>query len=172
MITNSSKLGIVIISYFPNESQINNIFSLVEKKNYKVVIIDNSCNNKIKKKIKENKRNPNLKLIFPSSNDGIAPAFNSGIKYLINEGYEYVLLLDQDTDVSLDIIDKHLNDFISINDDRKLACGWSFNSIPYFLKYSFFSRKVYMKKGIISVDILITSGMIIDLKKNKNSRFF
>lgn len=172
MITNSCKLGIIVVSYYPNESQIYNFFSLVEKKNYKVVIVDNSCNDKVKKKLKENKSKSNLKLIFPNTNNGIASAFNSGINYLINEGYEYVLLLDQDTDVNFDIIDKHFNDFIAINDDRKLACGWSFNSIPYFLKYRFFSRKVYMNKGIIDVDILITSGMIIDLKKIKIAGFF
>jgi len=59
--------------------------------NYRIVIVDNGSENKLKI------NNPNIKIIYNQNNLGYAGGNNVGIKYALKNNADYILLLNNDT---------------------------------------------------------------------------
>lgn len=171
-----SDLIIAIVTFNPDFAHLNKTFSFL--KGFNIVLVDNSCNLEIKKKLQFlGSQNSNLKCIFMKKNNGIANAFNQAAMTAMNETSKYILFLDQDTIIDdAKCLKKLVEEYQSINDTHKIALGCSFvnaqTAKPYFLKYKLFSRKYYADSGVAEVDSLITSGMLVDLKKFIQSGMF
>ena len=163
----ANNMGIILVTYKPDSYSLKS--NLESLKRYYVCVVDNTFDSKIKNSLQTlQKKNLIQELILNNENKGIAKALNQGLLKLPSK-IKYILLLDQDTAIAPNLINKHLYDFEQLTDPKKLACGWAFvnkvNPKPYFIKYGYFSRKFFAKTGIHVVDTIITSGMLIDRQK-------
>jgi GT2 family glycosyltransferase len=97
-------IAIIIINWKKYELTRNCINS-VEKssfKNFKIILIDNESQNDFSDEINKNKK---IYIIKNKNNEGFARANNQGIKYSLKNGYDYVLLLNNDTLITNNLLD-------------------------------------------------------------------
>ena len=87
-----SQLSIVIVSFKSSEKLIKLISNLDKK--FKIIIVENSQDKKLKKKLPNRK---NLFFYYPSTNKGFGAGLNYGIKRTTTK---YVLYLDIDTKIN------------------------------------------------------------------------
>lgn len=84
-----------VFSFLPKESNVN------------VVVVDNNSSDNTTEFIKENY--PQIKLIENKENLGFAGGNNLGMKYAMDRGADYIYLLNQDTIVEEDWLNKALS---------------------------------------------------------------
>ena len=87
-----SQLSIVTVSFKSSERLIKLISNLDKK--FKIIIVENSQDKKLKKKLSNRK---NLFYYYPSTNKGFGAGLNYGIKRTTTK---YVLYLDIDTKIN------------------------------------------------------------------------
>ncbi len=100
------KVYVITLNWNNEEDTIECIKSLknINYKNYKIVIIDNGSEEKSVSKIK--RQYSEMCIINNEKNLGFAGGNNVGIKYAIDNGADYVLLINNDTTVEKDFLDK------------------------------------------------------------------
>jgi GT2 family glycosyltransferase len=100
------KVHIILLNWNNEEDTLECIESLEEINygNYKIIIVDNGSETKSVLKIE--KKYPEMKIIKNKENLGFAGGNNVGIKYAIEDGADYVLLLNNDTTVEEDFLEK------------------------------------------------------------------
>ncbi|TCV12748.1 glycosyltransferase family 2 protein [Vibrio crassostreae] len=96
----------VVVVFFPEISSLNNLIASLEKQSSGVVIINNGSTSSIKDLHFEGLEN--IHLINLGDNRGIAAAQNIGIKQSLTLGASDVILFDQDSIISHDLIDNLL----------------------------------------------------------------
>ncbi len=108
---NFPKVTIVIINWngFTDTKDCLTSLSKISYKNYKVALVDNGSRNGEGQILK--KLFPNVKLITNSKNTGFCEANNLGMLWAIKNGSQYVLLLNNDTIVAKDFLEKLLASF-------------------------------------------------------------
>ena len=97
-------IAIIIINWKKYELTRNCINS-VEKssfKNFKIILIDNESKKEFSDEINTNDK---IHLIKNENNEGFARANNQGIKYSLKNGFDYVLLLNNDTLITNNLLD-------------------------------------------------------------------
>ena len=94
------KLAAVVVFYNPSEKNIQNI-KKYEKSIDRLFIVDNS-----EDKIMRYQDSEKIKYIKLCENKGIAHALNIGAKEAIKEGFNWLLTLDQDSQITKEIIEK------------------------------------------------------------------
>lgn len=102
---------IVLINYKNSKDTIECVKSLkkINYNNYKIVVVDNNSNDGSVKSLKEKLKE--CYIIESSINLGFAGGCNIGIKYSIENGADYILLINNDTLVTVDFLDKLLLGF-------------------------------------------------------------
>jgi GT2 family glycosyltransferase len=100
------KVHIILLNWNNEEDTLECIESLekINYDNYKIIIVDNGS--KIESVLKIEKKYPEMKIIKNKENLGFAGGNNIGIKYAIENGADYVLLLNNDTTVEKDFLEK------------------------------------------------------------------
>ncbi|MCK4891256.1 MAG: glycosyltransferase family 2 protein, partial [Candidatus Pacebacteria bacterium] len=100
------KVYIIILNWNNEEDTIECIRSLkkINYNDYKIIIVDNGSEEKSVLKIK--KQYSEICIIKNKKNLGFAGGNNIGIKYAINNGADYVLLINNDTIVDEDFLNK------------------------------------------------------------------
>lgn len=103
------KIFIVIVNYNGEKDTVDCLESLekINKKSFEIytVIVDNNSKNPISISEKDFK-NLNLKIIFSKENLGFSGGNNLGINYALENEADYVLLLNNDTLVKVDFLQK------------------------------------------------------------------
>jgi len=99
---------VVIYEKKPNQSRTLISLSKLSLDKIKVYLYDNSSTNENEKLVSHYQ---NLNIIYRSnpSNPGICTAYNSGIKLAKELKLDWVMLLDDDTDLTIDFIGKVIN---------------------------------------------------------------
>ena len=116
-----------------------------------------------------------IKIIRNNKNIGISRAINKGIDMALNDGYSYAVLFDQDSILTKENFSKLILEMLNESKISKVACiGPSLNvrnnTIP---KYSWIiNRKRVHSANIISVNNIITSGMLVNIKQFINIEGF
>lgn len=106
------KVSIIILNWNGWQDTLECFESLekISYSNYEVIVLDNNSANesaeKIKNWIAHKKSSVNYKLIINSRNAGFAGGNNPGIEYAVNNKSDYVLLLNNDTIVEPEFLDK------------------------------------------------------------------
>lgn len=108
------KLAAVIVFYNPSENNIKNISKIISSVE-RLYIVDNSDDDIIRYK-----ETDKIKYIKLYENKGIAYALNKGAKEAIKENYKWLLTLDQDSQITKEIINS-LKDYIVKNKDSKIG---------------------------------------------------
>lgn len=105
------KFGIVIVTYNPNISLLeNNIKNYSNISNYVVIVNNSSTDIKVRSK---------CSVINLHKNKGIAFAQNKGVESLLNAGVDYVFFFDQDSIVENDYFYKMLELWKKIEKENK-----------------------------------------------------
>lgn len=100
------KVFVVVLSYNGGELLKNCLQSLsrVSYPNFSVVVVDNASTDDSFKMVQENF--PNVVVIGNAKNLGFSGGNNVGIGYASKQAAEYILLLNQDTEVEADFLEK------------------------------------------------------------------
>ncbi len=100
------KVYIIILNWNGKDDALECIKSLkkINYGNYKIIAVDNGSSDGSVFEIKE--KHPEITIIENKKNLGFAGGNNAGIKYAINNGTDYVLLINNDTIVEEDFLDK------------------------------------------------------------------
>ena len=107
-------ISIIIINWKKYELTRNCINS-VEKssfKNFKIILIDNESQNDFSDEINKNEK---IYIIKNKNNEGFARANNQGIKYSLKNGFDYVLLLNNDTLITNNLLDSLIKQSNTLN---------------------------------------------------------
>lgn len=98
------KVGIVLVNYNGENFQYDCIKTIKDMnyKNYEIIIVDNDSKDDSIKIVKENF--PDVIIIETSENNGVAKGNNIGIREAIKRNCEYILLLNNDTEVDVDML--------------------------------------------------------------------
>ena len=94
----STKDLTIIITSFKSNSKISSCLDSIDR-TVKVILIENSCNQKFKEFIE--KKYQNVKCIIPDKNLGYAKANNIGLRQTATK---YALVLNPDTSLSADTL--------------------------------------------------------------------
>ena len=100
------KIYIILLNWNNEEDTLECIESLegINYDNYKIIVVDNGS--EAESVLKIEKKYPELKIIKNKENFGFAGGNNIGIKYAMENGADYVLLLNNDTTVEKDFLEK------------------------------------------------------------------
>ncbi len=150
-----NEITIVITTFFSEKKLIKCLKSINGK--CKVIVIENSKNNELKKKLNENYKN--IECIVLKENSGFAKSNNIGIKMVKTK---YALILNPDTILAKDALHNFLTCASQIKDFSLLG--------PYFQtgKEKKFEKNYYP----ISVNSIKGFAMFLNLKKFNNIGFF
>lgn len=123
-----AKVSIILVNYNGYKDTIECLESLrkITYPNYEITIIDNASTNDSVKHINKVLLPERENIIVAEVNAGFSAGNNIGIKYAISRGSEYMLLLNNDTVVEPDFLDKLIEGFqFSSN------CGLTIGKILY-----------------------------------------
>ena len=157
-----NKRIIIIIVTFNGQKFIKDCLNSIyiqDNKDFGVLVVDNFSTDDTKNIIKNDF--PQVKLIEEEKNHGFAIGNNIGIKKAFEMGAEYVVLLNQDTEVAKDFIEKGLK-FM----DKHTMVGISSSLIffPQEKKIWFAGTKMYRGKEILKF-YKLKLGIHINKKK-------
>lgn len=102
--SSNSTVAIIIINWKKHEITkdcINSVFKS-SYQNFKIILVDNDCQNDV---FDDLSKNTKIHLIRNKINVGFAKASNQGIKYAMENQFDYVMLLNNDTIISYDLIE-------------------------------------------------------------------
>ena len=121
------KVSIILVNYNGYRDTIECLQSLREiiYSNYEVIIVDNASTNESVRVIKDFIREGEI-LIPSNVNGGFSAGNNIGIKYALEHKAEYCLLLNNDTVVASDFLDKLIDGF-----EFSDKCGLTIGKILY-----------------------------------------
>jgi rhamnosyltransferase len=110
----------------------------------------------------------NVKYIHNRNINGLAGGLNVGIKSAMAGGAEFVFLLDQDTVLDFEMLDKYFSESLRVlADDENACCGPSFIDLKFGKKHGFANYGFLKINSIPSDDstvsclYLMTSGTMI-----------
>jgi rhamnosyltransferase len=150
-----NRIFAVVITYFPDEKNIQNL-SETAKQVDRLVVVDNGSGTEIEKELdKVALIQSNIEIIKNGKNLGIDKATNIGIKIYI-DSYQYVLTLDQDSQLELNMVKLLENSFDEIADQKCVMVG------PNIVNNGHSETNIANKYQ--KVDLLIASGCLIQTK--------
>lgn len=167
-------ISAIIVLYNPNYICLEKLYLSVCTQVFNIIFVDNSsCEEQRKnnKKWVEQWNNQNNYYVSMQGNMGIATAQNAGIDFAQELHTDFILLLDQDSTLSPNMIDNLMVNYKQLAQNDKIAVV-----APSFIdektqQYSkIFKRSRYLPKKIIptgekaiEVDYAIASGSLIHL---------
>lgn len=146
-------IGLGIITYNPDIKIVKKNLDIYNKKEIKIVIVDNSSNNiaEIMSLITNYK---NVSIIKNEENKGVANALNQIMLHFQELDFKWVLTFDQDSLIPDNVLDLMI-DYIDLNNIGILA--------PH-INYGFnFEEKKHYNNIIDEVDWCITSGSMVNI---------
>jgi len=180
----SYKLNVVavVVTYLPDFKVLEQLLDSLIPQVKSVIIVDNGSH--LDFQVFNNKHHtPAVKVLHLGENRGIASAHNEGIQCALDSGAGYVLLMDQDSVPSQDMVEKLMAALI-VRESKSAAIPIAAGPVcidPRTNTKSFF---IIERKGIpsrlesavsyspnnlsVEVSFLISSGTLINLKLLKN----
>lgn len=101
-----NKIFIILLNYNNYRDTIECVNSIIENEkqiDFKIIVVDNNSTNDSVEQLRQIK---DIYLIESNENNGFANGNNIGIKYALGQGAEYILLLNNDTIITLNAISK------------------------------------------------------------------
>jgi rhamnosyltransferase len=151
----------VVVTYHPDSDFPARLNGIVPQVGGTVVVDNGSCEES-SSMLRKLSGGPGLTLINNLENLGVARALNIGVRHAVTHGYSWALLLDQDTEVDEDMVEKLLAAHASYPDaDRVAVVGTRFrdtNERPAEPRY-LDSKDDHWEE----VESVITSGSLLSL---------
>lgn len=153
---NIQKLPVIIVTYFPSKTLIENIEKLQKLETISsIYVVDNTA--EYNKYIEQLYEYSKVILIKNKTNVGIGKAQNIAMKALFRKSENWAITFDQDSIIFTDIFDKYL-DYINKNDCTKIGII----SSDYYDKGS--QTNAFNNSSVIYVNEVISSGSLLNLK--------
>jgi rhamnosyltransferase len=154
------KVAIIVVTYNPDIDDLKNNINTYYNQSDLIVLVDNSTLSDISKEIIQiGKSFNNIKIISLGDNYGEAYAQNIGIKYVIEKGYKYFILLDQDSELVENYVNRILDSFLKIQ-NRGIKIGGigplAFNKKSKTLYYNYKKNNFHF----MEVDKTLSSGFL------------
>lgn len=105
----NSKVFVILVNYSQAELTLKCIQSIQESSNIdpQIIVVDNCSPDDSYSLLKE-KLDQSIILIKANANNGFASGNNIGIRYALGRGADYIMLLNNDTEIAADMIEKLL----------------------------------------------------------------
>ena len=171
---NIHNLTVVILTYKTNEKILTDCLNSVDPK-VKILIVENSKNNKFKEKL-ENKY-PNLNVVLSGRNLGYGAGNNFGLTRVKTK---FSLILNPDVTLEQNFIkelDKYLDQQINFHiigvnyeDDPKWKTSGLFSEFDKRIKVK--NEKKFNYDSLIEVDWVVGCAMLINLEKFETRKLF
>ena len=158
-------LTIVFNSYFSSK----NLYRILKDlKKYKIIIIENSLDKKLKKDLE--KKYKNVKVVLPYKNLGLAKGYNLGIKYAKTK---FVFLNNPDIEISNYSINQLLFYAKKIKNFSIIAPIYDNEKIfkNYYCERNIKNKNSFFFKNKIKSVSWIDNNFLIDKNKIKNNLF-
>ena len=157
----SSSVCAVIVTYNPDAEKLLDLLQRSRSQVEKLVIVDNAS--------RSLPTIADIKIIHNEKNEGLAAALNRGIEYALAEGFSHVLLFDQDSKPTSNMVAALRADLeaLQANDRKVAAVGPSVVDVRNdatlpFIRFGFpLNQKVASCHEPVACDFLITSGALI-----------
>jgi len=122
------KVFIILVNYNGADDTIECINSIkkISYSNYEIIVVDNCSTDNSVSVLENFSLEADFTLIKSDKNEGFSAGNNIGIKEVIKKDFDYILLLNNDTLVSPDFLDKLINGF-----DCSSKCGVTISKIYY-----------------------------------------
>lgn len=172
MTQHPSITGAIIVLYFPEWEVLQELLESLRNQVSKIYLISNGMGDNIRDALKEFECCTII--VELSNNPGLGKALNVGVALAIDDQCEYVLLFDQDSMAPKNYLAVMLHELQNIPQDSK---NWAAIGPSFYDVRSTVGRVNNFKKdglrvlgtndqgSIIPCDCLITSGMLLNLKK-------
>lgn len=148
------KVSIIILNYKGFEDTIKCLKSLKEitYPNFNVLVVDNASPNESVEKIqefidKQKDKKPQIKLFKIKENDGFAAGCNVGLEKVFQQDADYALLLNPDTFVEKDFLEKLIE--VVENSEKFSKIGFLAPRIFYADKKTIYFNGGKMNRGFI-----------------------
>lgn len=167
-----NKICAIIVTFNIGEKFLENYLT-VENQVEKIIIIDNNSNKETKKVLNEIElKNPRVKVIYNLENFGLAKAQNIGLEYIKKYKYDWILLLDNDTKLSLNYTINMLREYEAL--DNKEHVGMLVPNVKelqiekenkfIIYKNGVIKRKKMKEKILSDILVAIASGSLIKVE--------
>jgi rhamnosyltransferase len=158
----------ILVTYNPNISELkDNIKSVI---NYvdRICLIDNSTDEFLQTDIMNFHSDFNIHVISNKNNLGIAYAQNQGFDWAIKQGYDFFLLLDQDSKIEEDTVEKLLSThkLLSVQ-NKKVACVGPLAFDRDKTENSLYNNYGLEDDKVLEVSETLSSGSLISKKAIK-----
>lgn len=161
----AEKIHAVVVTYFPNIADLENELAILIKQVSFIWLIDNGSGPKLQSWFNESPYAGEVQFVAMTSNEGIAKAQNKGIAFSIHAGADYVLLMDQDSQPSENMVEvllqkaRELPDLAAVGpkflDHRRKSRGYSSKIQPVDMQTDINSHLVKPVTHLISSGCLI-----------------
>ncbi|MFA7554987.1 MAG: glycosyltransferase family 2 protein [Spongiibacteraceae bacterium] len=163
--TIASDVCAVVPVYYPDLNNLDEMVTALLKQLTKVVLVNNSSET-----LSTLLNNESVIILNQSSNIGVASAFNLGFQYAIDHGISYVLLMDQDSVVSANMVSGLLGHYVGdYKQPQALAAVGPFHKdirtgdAAKFIRCNKFYISKILPNGFESIecDFIISSGSLV-----------
>jgi len=151
----------VLTTFNPDEGLSVRIDRIIKQVN-EVVIIDNHSNDLGLSILIDMASKKGLHFIYNKANLGIASALNQGIRWAKEKNYRYVVMLDQDSVIDDDMVQKLYESYENLSRKERIAIVGS-NYIDPISKRALLEVRFRDKQPFIEVKTVITSGSFMSL---------
>lgn len=166
------KTSAIVVLYFPQWEVLRPLIKSLESQVDKTYLISNGMDEQIRTKLQEEFSQSSLQEL--PNNPGLGKALNVGLDLAIADQCDYTFLFDQDSMIPDGYVSDMLAETQKIDLDTRpwIAIGPSFydarsskKRLNEFKKNGFIASKNNKENDLIACDCLITSGMLLNLKR-------
>lgn len=168
----TATVSAVLVTYHPDVSLLRSVLAAVQAQVGHVVLVDNGTRDRQFDACLEDAVAGGCEVVRSDANLGLAAGFNTGIARARSRGSAFVLLLDQDSVASPDMVRTLLDNHEALSRRARVgAVGAQFidprnGSVAPFVRIGFpFNRKLHGGRGQqVECDFLISSGSLLPLR--------
>ena len=163
----------IVVLYFPQWTVLQKLLDSLSGQLGKIYLISNGMDDQVRVALREFSESCIITEL--PNNLGLGTALNIGIKQAIEDQYELALLFDQDSSPPINFLDEMIGEVKKIPKSNRTwaAIGPSFYDarssgeiiLNRFKKNTKAETSINQHSSIISTDCLITSGMLLNLKR-------
>ncbi len=170
------KIAAVVVLYYPDSLLVKKLIESIQSSVSIIVLVDNTPEPGISagSKISGNKVDTEIVTVLNRKNLGVAAAHNQGFMIAKRQGCDYLLILDQDSCPTLNLISEQLSSLASIDADKRsriAAVAPCFYDERYDYSGGFMvldkliPRKLQCNRSeeVHFVDYAISSGLLVNI---------
>jgi len=173
------KIAAVIVLYYPDNLFVKKVIESIQSSTSIIILIDNTPESDAPSDHQVSGIDANIIVVSNKKNLGVAAAQNQGLKVAKEQGCDYLLILDQDTLPSKNLLSEQLAALASINDIQReniAAIAPCFHDERYDYSGTFIvldklvprKLKCNQSDAVHFVDYAISSGLLIRISLIEN----